>query len=175
MNFMCGQNGSGKTAVLHGLQTCLGVSAKQSGRATASSDFIKDGAKYSKTAATIWNTGGDAYLPRKLGQHVTLVREMRRPREKTSVTSTWSILDAKGRKVGRGGVAPAAHVIVVPSICQERVSQKALGAAGGLPKERRGRPAQVPQRECSQPHRVPDPGPSVSHSEPALPCWQQGV
>ena len=96
---MCGQNGSGKTAVLHGLQTCLGVSAKQSGRVTAGSEFIRDGANYCKCSVTLWNAGGDAYLPCRLGPEVTIVREMRRIRDKTSVSSTWAVLDAKGRKV----------------------------------------------------------------------------
>lgn len=98
MNFICGENGSGKTAVLHGLQVALGVSVKQSGRASTGGEFIKDGSNYSKVMATLWNTGGDAYLPRKYGHEVTIVREMRRT-AKNGALSTWSILNPRGQKV----------------------------------------------------------------------------
>ena len=98
MNFICGENGSGKTAVLHGLQICLGVSVKQSGRATTGGEFIKDDSNYCKAMATLWNTGGDAYMPRKFGHEVTIVREMRRT-PKNGAASTWSILNFRGQKV----------------------------------------------------------------------------
>ena len=99
MNFICGENGSGKTAVLHGLQICLGVSVKQSGRASTGGEFIKDGANHCKATATLWNTGSDAFLPKKYGHEVTVVREMRRT-PKNGASSSWAILDARGRKVG---------------------------------------------------------------------------
>ena len=98
MNFFCGENGSGKTAVLHGLQICLGVSVKQSGRASTGGEFIKDGSNYCKVMATLWNTGGDAYLPRKYGHEVTIVRELRRT-QKNGAASSWSILNPRGQKV----------------------------------------------------------------------------
>jgi len=99
---MCGENGSGKTAVLHGLQMCLGVSAKQSGRVSSGGEFIRDGANHCKAAATLWNTGEDAYLPRKFGPQITIEREMRRT-NKNGATSTWTLKDAKGRKVCHTG------------------------------------------------------------------------
>ena len=99
MNFICGENGSGKTAILHGLQVSLGVSVKQSGRAATGGEFIKDDSNYCKTAATLWNTGSDAFMPRRYGHEVTVVREMKRT-ARNGASSTWSILDAKGRKVG---------------------------------------------------------------------------
>lgn len=95
---MCGQNGSGKTAVLHGLQICLGVSVKQSGRANTGGEFIKDNANHAKTMATLWNTGGDAYMPKRYGHEVTVVRELRRT-PKNGATSSWAILNANGTKV----------------------------------------------------------------------------
>ena len=98
LNFFCGQNGSGKTAVLHGLQMCLGVSVKQSGRASTGGELIKDDANHCKTMATLWNTGRDAYMPRKYGHEVTIVREMKRT-PKGGATSSWSILNASGTKV----------------------------------------------------------------------------
>jgi len=90
---MFGQNGSGKSAVLEGLQVCLGVSAKLSvGR------FIKDGATHCKVLATLWNTGGDAYLPKKFGHEITIVRDMRRTAQ-NGATSTWSLYDVRSKKV----------------------------------------------------------------------------
>ena len=120
MNFVCGENGSGKTAVLHGLQTCLGVSAKQSGRASSAAALIKDGANHSRAAATLWNTGHDAFLPKKFGSEVTIVREMKRTA--TGATSSWAILDERGKKARLPGtlcLGWQSTVYTVPAACAE--------------------------------------------------------
>ncbi len=44
VTLISGQNGSGKSAVLQGLQTCLGLAARETGRGTQLSGFIKHGA-----------------------------------------------------------------------------------------------------------------------------------
>ena len=131
MNFVCGENGSGKTAVLHGLQTCLGVSAKQSGRASSAAALIKDDANHSRAAATLWNTGHDAFLPKRYGSEVTIVREMKRTA--TGATSSWAILDERGKKARLLGTAGSP-----PSTLIELLALRSVLCAGRRQKGRGG-------------------------------------
>lgn len=57
MNLVSGKNGSGKSAIVHALQFCLGASARQTGRGAALKDFVRHGANSCRAAVTLWNTG----------------------------------------------------------------------------------------------------------------------
>lgn len=48
VNVVSGTNGSGKSAVLQGLQCCLGASARETGRAPNMGQFIRTGADEAK-------------------------------------------------------------------------------------------------------------------------------
>lgn len=98
LNFLCGENGSGKTATLHGLQNCLGVSARNLDRMVRSEQWIKDGTNYNKASIVLWNTGENAIRPRKYGSKLTIRKEMRRT-ARSGVSTIWSILDEGGKEV----------------------------------------------------------------------------
>ncbi len=93
MNFISGSNGSGKSASLQALQCCLGVKARDTGRATKAEQFIKTGCSHAVAAVSLWNTGGDALNPGLYGSSITIERRI------TKSSSTFSIKDAAGRKV----------------------------------------------------------------------------
>lgn len=95
MNFISGQNGSGKSAALQALQFCLGVSARNTGRATSAKQLVRTGASYMLAAVTLWNTGGDAYLPGYYGPHITIERKV----SAATGVSTWTIRKSDGTKV----------------------------------------------------------------------------
>ncbi|KAL0037264.1 hypothetical protein WJX79_009148 [Trebouxia sp. C0005] len=96
VNFISGSNGSGKSASLQALQCCLGVKARDTGRATKAEQFIKTGCSHAVAAVSLWNTGGDALNPGLYGSSITIERRI------TKSSSTFSIKDAAGRKVGEG-------------------------------------------------------------------------
>lgn len=48
MTLVSGTNGSGKSAVMQGLQTCLGVSARSTGRSKSLNQFIRTGADFAR-------------------------------------------------------------------------------------------------------------------------------
>ena len=65
VTLVSGTNGSGKSAVMQALQVCLGVSARNTGRAPSLHHFIRTGADAAKVQVTLWNTGADAFMPER--------------------------------------------------------------------------------------------------------------
>ena len=61
LTFLCGENGSGKSAVLSAIVFGLGKTAKQVGRGTANSDFIRTGEKSTTVEIKLLNRGEDAW------------------------------------------------------------------------------------------------------------------
>ena len=76
MNFISGTNGSGKSAVLQGIQACLGVRASDTGRSNSLNSFIREGAHSALIAVTVYNTGEDAYEPGMYGDFITVERRL---------------------------------------------------------------------------------------------------
>ena len=56
LNFISGENGSGKSATLQCLQVCLGVDARKTGRSTTARGLINDDGNHAVAQVTIWNT-----------------------------------------------------------------------------------------------------------------------
>ena len=61
VNLVSGKNGSGKSAIVHALQFCLGASAKQTGRGNALKEFVRNGATSCCVSVTLWNTGAHRF------------------------------------------------------------------------------------------------------------------
>jgi hypothetical protein len=104
VNFISGQNGSGKSAVLQALQICLGATARETGRGKNLRALIRSGRDEAVLRVTIWNTGADAYRHRThaLGDWVTIERKITASgaaADGTGVSSTWKVYDQHGRKV----------------------------------------------------------------------------
>lgn len=57
LNFISGENGSGKSAALQCLQVCLGVQARLTGRAKTGKELINDKASVTTAKVVLWNTG----------------------------------------------------------------------------------------------------------------------
>uniref|UniRef100_A0A7S1SHS8 RecF/RecN/SMC N-terminal domain-containing protein n=1 Tax=Tetraselmis chuii TaxID=63592 RepID=A0A7S1SHS8_9CHLO len=95
VNFISGTNGSGKSAVLQGIQACLGVRASDTGRSSSLSSFVKEGANYALIAVTVFNTGEDAYQPEIYGDFITVERRI-------GPQSGFVLKNASGRKVASG-------------------------------------------------------------------------
>ena len=56
LNFITGENGSGKSATLQCLQVCLGARARDTGRSTAAKGLINDEASSANARTVLWNT-----------------------------------------------------------------------------------------------------------------------
>jgi hypothetical protein len=81
VNFIHGQNGSGKSAVLAALQICLGAGARRTHRARNLKDLIRkgpggvaDGQRNAKVRVTLYNEGDDAFQHDTYGDEVTVER-----------------------------------------------------------------------------------------------------
>lgn len=96
MNFISGRNGSGKSAVLQGIQACLGVRASDTGRSNTLASFIKEGASHSLISVTIHNTGDDAYEPEMYGNQITVERRIGHG------SNTFVLKDQNKKKVASG-------------------------------------------------------------------------
>ncbi len=56
LNFISGENGSGKSAALQCLQVCLGVQARLTGRAKTGKELINDSSSVATAKVVLWNT-----------------------------------------------------------------------------------------------------------------------
>eukprot|EP00531_Pseudo-nitzschia_arenysensis_P017651 CAMPEP_0116143792 /NCGR_PEP_ID=MMETSP0329-20121206/15640_1 /TAXON_ID=697910 /ORGANISM="Pseudo-nitzschia arenysensis, Strain B593" /LENGTH=1209 /DNA_ID=CAMNT_0003639137 /DNA_START=160 /DNA_END=3789 /DNA_ORIENTATION=+ len=76
VNFIYGQNGSGKSAILAAIQICLGAGARRTNRARSLKDLIRKGtsSNCAKVRVTLLNKGSDAYEHDKYGDYITVER-----------------------------------------------------------------------------------------------------
>ena len=77
INFIHGQNGSGKSAILAALQICLGARAAVTPRGEKLATLVRRSANRDHTATakvrvTLMNQGIDAYEPRLYGDKITI-------------------------------------------------------------------------------------------------------
>lgn len=92
INFIVGENGSGKSAVLTALTLCLGGKASDTNRGGSLKTFVKEGCTQGSLAVQIKNAGSDAYLPDVYGQSIIVERHF----SKTGA-SGFKIKSAAGR------------------------------------------------------------------------------
>ncbi|KAJ1426545.1 SMCs flexible hinge superfamily [Sesbania bispinosa] len=93
VNFITGQNGSGKSAILTALCVAFGCRAKGTQRASTLKDFIKTGASNAVIHVEIQNEGEDAFKPEIYGGVIIVERRI-----SESATST-TLKDHQGKKV----------------------------------------------------------------------------
>jgi len=94
VNFITGQNGSGKSAILTALCVAFGIKARGTQRATSLKDFIKNGQSYGAVIVDIRNEGGDAFKPDVYGKVITIERRI------TESGQGFTMKDERGKKVG---------------------------------------------------------------------------
>ncbi len=74
INFIVGENGSGKSAVLTALTLCLGGKASDTNRGGSLKSFVKEGQDQGKLVVQIKNAGSDAYQPDIYGDSIVVER-----------------------------------------------------------------------------------------------------
>nr|XP_034965920.1 structural maintenance of chromosomes protein 6 [Zootoca vivipara]XP_034965921.1 structural maintenance of chromosomes protein 6 [Zootoca vivipara]XP_034965922.1 structural maintenance of chromosomes protein 6 [Zootoca vivipara]XP_034965923.1 structural maintenance of chromosomes protein 6 [Zootoca vivipara]XP_034965924.1 structural maintenance of chromosomes protein 6 [Zootoca vivipara]XP_034965925.1 structural maintenance of chromosomes protein 6 [Zootoca vivipara] len=72
VNFIVGNNGSGKSAVLTALMVGLGGKATVTNRGTSLKVFVKDGQSSADVSITLRNRGEDAFKPQQYGDSITI-------------------------------------------------------------------------------------------------------
>lgn len=93
VNFITGQNGSGKSAILTALCIAFGCRAKGTQRASTLKDFIKTDCSYAVVHVELKNQGEDAFKPEIYGDVIVIERRI-------SGTATTTVLkDQQGKKV----------------------------------------------------------------------------
>ncbi|KAL9409424.1 hypothetical protein AB3S75_047756 [Citrus x aurantiifolia] len=93
VNFITGQNGSGKSAILTALCIAFGCRAKGTQRAATLKDFIKTGCSYAMVEVELKNQGEDAFKPEIFGASIIIERRI------TESTSTTVLKDHQGKRV----------------------------------------------------------------------------
>lgn len=78
LNFIVGENGSGKSAVLTAITLCLGAKASSTNRGGSLKNFIKEGADSSALIVKIKNKGHDAYQHDIYGDFIIVERHFNR-------------------------------------------------------------------------------------------------
>lgn len=74
INFICGKNGSGKSAILTAITLCLGGKASATNRGARLQDFIKEGQDHASITCYIKNQGENAYKPEVYGKTIRVER-----------------------------------------------------------------------------------------------------
>ncbi|PSR85483.1 RecF/RecN/SMC N terminal domain-containing protein [Coniella lustricola] len=92
LNFIVGENGSGKSAVLTAITLCLGGKASSTNRGGSLKAFIKEGQHEARLIVKIKNEGDDAYQRELYGDFIQVERRFNR-----SGTSSFRILSAGGK------------------------------------------------------------------------------
>lgn len=92
INFIVGENGSGKSAALTALIICLGGRASATNRGGSLKAFIKEGRELCQLSVKIKNQGTDAYKPDVFGESIIIERSFSR-----SGASTFKLKSAQGR------------------------------------------------------------------------------
>ncbi|KAG1931921.1 structural maintenance of chromosomes protein 6 [Pimephales promelas] len=72
VNFVVGNNGSGKSAVLTALIVALGGKAHTTNRGSSLKGFVKEGESSADVSITLRNRGRDAYKPEVFGESITV-------------------------------------------------------------------------------------------------------
>ncbi|KAJ4830375.1 Structural maintenance of chromosomes protein 6B [Turnera subulata] len=93
VNFITGQNGSGKSAILTALCIAFGCRAKGTQRASTLKDFIKTGCSHAVVEVEIRNQGDEPFKPDVYGDSIIIERRI------TQSTSSTILKDHRGRKV----------------------------------------------------------------------------
>lgn len=78
LNFIVGENGSGKSAILTAITLCLGGKASSTNRGGSLKSFIKEGREKSKLIVKIKNKGRDAYQHEIYGDTILVERHFSR-------------------------------------------------------------------------------------------------
>jgi structural maintenance of chromosomes protein 6 len=74
INFICGKNGSGKSAILTALTLCLGGKASSTNRGQSLRSFIREGQDRAIITVKIKNQGDGAYRPDEYGNSIIVER-----------------------------------------------------------------------------------------------------
>ncbi|XP_072550789.1 structural maintenance of chromosomes protein 6 isoform X2 [Salminus brasiliensis] len=72
VNFVVGNNGSGKSAILTALIVGLGGKAQTTNRGSSLKGFVKEGENSAEISITLRNRGQDAFKPEVFGQSITI-------------------------------------------------------------------------------------------------------
>ncbi|KAF0698919.1 Aste57867_10483 [Aphanomyces stellatus] len=103
INFITGENGSGKSAIIAALQICLGASARTTHRGKSLKNLIRNNDKNDQPRSalvriTLLNdgTGSDAFRPEKFGKRIQVERLIR-----AEGTAEYRLKDMDGRIVSK--------------------------------------------------------------------------
>ncbi|KAL2613323.1 hypothetical protein R1flu_025015 [Riccia fluitans] len=94
VNFITGQNGSGKSAILTAILVAFGIKAKGTQRANSIKDFVKNGCRSGAVVIELSNEGIDAYRPNAFGDTIIIERRI------TDSTSHFTVSNGQGKKIG---------------------------------------------------------------------------
>jgi chromosome segregation ATPase len=98
VNFIVGQNGSGKSAIMVALTIGLGGSSSFTQRGGGSlKTFVKAGCTHAVIRIRLRNAGPDAYQPDKYGKSILISRKLN-----VNGGSVYSVRNAEGHMVDRG-------------------------------------------------------------------------
>ncbi|OAL30964.1 hypothetical protein AYO22_01259 [Fonsecaea multimorphosa] len=78
INFICGKNGSGKSAILTAIVLCLGGKASATNRGARLQNFIKEGTDHATIICRLKNQGENAYMPEVYGKTIQVERHISR-------------------------------------------------------------------------------------------------
>ncbi|OAL27818.1 hypothetical protein AYO20_09671 [Fonsecaea nubica] len=94
INFICGKNGSGKSAILTAIVLCLGGKASATNRGARLQNFIKEGTDHATIICRLKNQGENAYMPEVYGKTIQVERHISR-----TGSSGFKLKSEKGRIV----------------------------------------------------------------------------
>lgn len=76
VNVICGENGSGKSAILAALQVCLGSKTSSTSRGSAAKNLIQHDKEFAFVSIVLSNEGPDAFRPDLYGSAIRIQRQI---------------------------------------------------------------------------------------------------
>ncbi|XP_011410337.2 PREDICTED: structural maintenance of chromosomes protein 6-like [Amphimedon queenslandica] len=96
VNFILGDNGSGKSAIMTAIIVALGGKAHSTQRAQSLKDFIRTGQSQAEIQLTLSNKGTESFKGDQYGQHITIVRTIRK-----DSSSSYKLQSSDGRVISQ--------------------------------------------------------------------------
>ena len=98
VNFVCGQNGSGKSAIIAALQCCLGATAKATKRGDNNMALVKTGCDTAKVTVVLKNRGPDGYKRDVYGDEIVVEKKLGAHGSQVVIKDQQGKVVAKGRQ-----------------------------------------------------------------------------
>ncbi|GIY41471.1 structural maintenance of chromosomes protein 6, partial [Caerostris darwini] len=117
VNFIIGQNGSGKSAILTAIILALGGNSRSTDRYSSIKGFVKNGKNKGKIELVLRNSGPSAYKPKVYGEKIIIIREFNKEGVTTYKIKSESGTICSNQKSELMNIKDALDIMIESPVC----------------------------------------------------------